>query len=355
MSDLQPQNQARLRRVFRFIDDEAPLSPGLDELSAPSMTSSGQSRANSWWVAVSAFAVVLVLAIPAAFLINPGSASDPLGSPTPTTNETTTTTVTNPAVTTPERLPLDGRPSDLGVDHIDFTGAVLPASIQEIRMLAVWEAARSNVESGWVESCMEARGTTIEIPRITAYELRRQAAIPDFELDAEFGFFDPAPDEWSPVPPADSTAEEAATWNRSYADCSLEAEAKRSEQFDQVIGQAPSWMAIVDEVTTSPEMHAVTEQMLQCIGDAAGPDVDTVSELYSDRLAKEADSLAAAGQASIELAQLIEQCAGNYDATRKSLLLPKREAYMDEHAEVLATAEFYFIEVMTEAGIRISE
>jgi hypothetical protein len=250
---------------------------------------------------------------------------------------------------------LDGRPSDLGVDGIDFAGAVLPTSIQEIRMLSVWEAARSNVESGWVEACMKARGATILIPRITAYDLRRQAAIPDFELDAEFGFYDPAPDEWSPAPPAGSTAEDAAAWNLAYSECSLEVEAKRSERFDQVIGQAPSWFAIVDQVTTSPEMHVVTEQMLQCIGDAGGPDVDTVGELYSDRIAKEADSLAAAGQASIELAQLIEQCAGDYDATRENLLLPKRDAFMEEHAPVLATAELYFDEVMTEAGITISE
>jgi hypothetical protein len=286
--------------------------------------------------------------------MNSGRAFGPLGPPTPTT-EDTTTTVTTPAVTTPERLPLDGRPSDLGVDVVDFAGAVFPTSIQEIRMRAVWEAARSNVESGWVEACMEARGATIEIPRITAYDLRRQAAIPDFELDAEFGFYDPAPDEWSPAPPAGSTAEEAAAWNLAYSECSPEAEAKRSEQFDQVIGQAPSWFVIVDEVTASPEMHTVTEQMLLCIGDAGGPDVDTVRELYSDQISQEADSLAAAGQASIELAQLIEHCAGAYDATRESLLLPKREAFMVEHADVFAEAERYFNELMAEAGISISE
>jgi hypothetical protein len=140
----------------------------------------------------------------------------------------------------------------------------------------------------------------------------------------------------------------------AYTECSNEIDVKRSEQFDQVIGLALGlWFETVTEVTASPEMRVVTNQMLRCIAEAGGPDVKTVMDLYSDRIAPEADSLVSANQANIERAQLIEVCAGEYDATRESLLLPRREKLMAENPDVLATAESYFNEVMVVAGIAV--
>lgn len=350
MNDLRPEDQARLRRALRSMDDEAPLAPGIADLGVPSVSTVRAHRANTWRAAITVFAGTVLVIAPVALLLTTGSGSPPLGAPTPTTQATTTTT-TNVDVTS-TRLPLDGRPSDLGVDSVNFVGAVFPASIQEIRMLAVWEAVRSNVESAWVEQCMGEHGFAVEIPRTLAIQLRRQAAIPDFDLDAEFGFFDEAPDDWTALPPSDSTPDVAAAWDSAYFECSVEVEAKRSEQFDQVIGQAQSsWYDIVSDVTASPDMMVATEEMLRCIAEAGGPEVESVVELYSDQIGREADSFGAAVQGSIELAQLIQQCAGDYDSMREGLLVPKRQEILDEFADVLAEAKKYFDEVLAEVGM----
>ncbi|MGA8040206.1 MAG: hypothetical protein WCA93_08890 [Acidimicrobiia bacterium] len=249
-----------------------------------------------------------------------------------------------------ERIPLDGRPGDLGVESIDFLTAIYPTSPEEHRVSAAWEALRHNVEGLWVESCMVAQGISANMPRITADYVRRNGDMPDFELDARLGLFNDHVVE-TPAPPAKATVEQAAAWQTTYDECSNRVEVKRSEQFDQVIGLAPSWWDIVREINASPEMKPVTDHMLSCIADNGGPDVQDVIHLYSTQVIRDATSKEDAAASWADLAELYASCAGDYNKIRQSLLIPKRQQIQADYQDVLARAREYFNEVVGAASV----
>ncbi len=350
MTELRTQDQARLRKALRFLDDEAPIPPGLPRL-APKTTGSHPRPwlQRPWLVAGAAFILTMIVLTPLVFLSGDrrGGTATPPPLVTPTATIATTTTTT--AVVS-ERIPLDGRPGDLGVESIDFITAIYPTSPEEHRVSAVWEALRHNVEGFWVESCMVAQGISVEMPRITADYVRRSGDMPDFELDARMGIFNDYIVE-TPAPPATATSEQTAAWQTTYDECSNAVEVKRSEQFDQVIGLAPSWWDIVREVNASPEMKPVTDHMLSCIADNGGPDVQDVIHLYSDQITMDATSKEDAAASWAVLAELYASCAGDYNRVRQSLLIPKRQQIHADYPNVLAQAREYFNEVVDAASV----
>lgn len=354
MSELRPDDQARLRRAFRFVDEGAPLAPDLADLGV--ITAKPQTTLHrSAWTAAAALAVTLAVLVPLLFL--GGEQSNPVLPPigaAPTTSEATTTT--SQPRSSVDRLPLDGRAQDLGVTSIDFMTALFPTSPEEHRQTAAWTAIRHNVEQSWVEICMVEGGVSAEMPRILALDVRRNADMPDFELDAELGIIEGTFDGYEgATAPAGSSAGEATAWQDAYTQCSDVVETKRSERFDQVIGQAVgSWWDTVRRVNTSSEMAQVTDRMLSCAAAQGGPQVDAVRDLYSDSLTMNARDLETAAEEGLDLAGVIAECAGDYNQIRQSLLIPEREQIEIRYETALAEAETYFIEVLDAAGTEVA-
>ncbi len=183
MSDLRPQDRARLRRVFRFIDDEAPLSPGLDELVAPRLTPDRRLGANPWRVAAGVFAVLLVLAVPAAFLMNSGSATGPL----------------DPADES-DVIPAEGRgeraTTPLGPNESETQAfAGFPFGPQFARTFMVSAAFQRAMEHH-VAECMTAKGFVYkphpeaapEQPALSVAEVRAQRYVAPTVIDGIFGY-----------------------------------------------------------------------------------------------------------------------------------------------------------------------
>jgi len=97
MNDLRPEDQARVRRALRFMDDEAPLAPELSELGSPSIETRQESlKANPFLIASGVFVVTLLVITPIAFLLRGGSDASPLGVPGPVTQTSTTNVTTVP-------------------------------------------------------------------------------------------------------------------------------------------------------------------------------------------------------------------------------------------------------------------
>lgn len=247
---------------------------------------------------------------------------------------------------------MDGTPKELGVSSIDFVTAMLPTSPVEYRVSAAWQATYYNVVNHWFELCMADEGFVVEVPRASAMDLRRNADLPDFQLDAQYGTFDAADLSWNGSPPQSASAAEAEAWQRVYDRCSLDVEKRKSEGFDQVIGRLPFWFDIVREVNDSPEMADATSQLLSCVAEGGGPEANSVRDLfaaYNSLILKTANSKDEAVDIGFEIGRLLNDCAGNYDQIRQDLLVPKRDEIVDGYGDVLAEAEAFFDEVLAEA------
>ncbi|MCI0425333.1 MAG: hypothetical protein L0Z47_05695 [Actinobacteria bacterium] len=247
--------------------------------------------------------------------------------------------------------PIDGRPEDLGVASIDFITAMFPTSPVEHRVSAAWMALRYNVEQSRVAECMADQGLVLVPDRITAAYLRRNGDMPDFQLDAERGIWEPGgpqPGDPGPRPPSSASAAEAEAWNQAYFDCGNGISNEVSGRFDSVIGQVPFWFGIVDEVNNSSEMKHATDTLLSCVAEGGGPQVDRVVDiyLYLDTVVQGSETKDEALGALADMATLVAGCAGDYDAVRQALLIPKRDEIVAGYSDVLAEAELYFNEVM---------
>lgn len=337
-----------LRRTMKAIADAAPDAPPLRH----PVGGRGPRRRRQLAIALAAFASVLMIGAVSLLLVGGPSAIPEIGS----SNDFEPETGRAPSSTTPtsaeeSRIPLDGRPEELGVESFDFVTAVFPTSPVEHRVSAAWQALRHNVEGSWLEACMEEQGLVIEMPRVTAGYFNRNRDMPDFELDAELGIvrsYDAyAAQPEPPSPPTGASDQERANWEAWYAGCSSQVEAKRSTQFDQVIGRIEAtWWDIVREVNASAEMEEVTTQLLTCVAEQGGPDVDNLWDLYSTRPTGGANSLEEAAQTWNELAVVIAACAGDYSQVRQNLLIPFRDQLVKENADVLSEAKPYFDEVI---------
>lgn len=195
---------------------------------------------------------------------------------------------------------------------------------------------------------MAERGFFLETPRVLASELRRGAELPDFDMDAIVGLFEPAPEDWVPKPPSSASSSEAQAWEESFVACSNEVEKRASEQFDQVIGQVPFWFDIVREVNSSPEMQAASERLLECVAEGGGPKADSVSNLYLaiDQEAMQAATVEDLHELGFDMAELIAGCAGDFNKVRQDLLIPLRDEILGGYSEALAEADRYFNEVV---------
>jgi hypothetical protein len=340
-----------LRKTMRAMADIAPDAPPLTAIPAPTR----RSRRHLL-VAAGVFAAVLATGgVTSHFLAGGITPTPPIGTPE---KFVTTTVASVPQATVSdsaggETIPLDGRPEDLGVKAIDFITALFPTTPKEHRENAAWDALRINVESSWVESCMAGSGFSIELPRVTALEVRRNADMPDFELDAEYGIFESRTDTTNYVaaPPGEASDPERARWQVEYAQCNLQVEAKRSTEFDQVIGQiTPFWWDSVREINASEDMTKVTTELLTCVSDGGGPEATTIRDLYSDRLTMGASSSEEARSSWQDRANLIASCAGNYSQVRQGLLIPIRDQIVTDYPDLLAEARSYFDEVVAAAG-----
>ncbi|MCI0544094.1 MAG: hypothetical protein L0Z49_06560 [Actinobacteria bacterium] len=234
---------------------------------------------------------------------------------------------------------------------IDFITAMFPTSPEEHRVTAAWTALRYNVELSWVADCMAGQGLLFDPERLTAAHWRRNGDMPDFELDAERGIWEPGgsqPGDPGPRPPSSASPAEVEAWNLAYIDCSNQIERKLSEEFDQVIGRAPFWFGIVREVNASEEMAGPTSRLLECVADGGGPVVDRIWDLYGhmDAVVQQSDTKDEAQGSINSLAVLIADCAGDYDQVRQELLIPKRDEIVAGYRDVLAEAEKYFNEVI---------
>lgn len=250
-------------------------------------------------------------------------------------------------------IPLDGNPDVLGVVSIDFVTAMFPTSPEEHRVTAAWTAIYSNVVQSWVEDCMADRGFEYEAQRISAMDWRRYADLPDFELDAEMGIIEFAPEESVPGPRPSASDAEVQAWQASYEHCSLEAETRRSEGFDQLLGRIPPWQQMIEEVNASPEMSASTEKMLRCISDGGGPEVESIPDLYREmgRILREAnEGRDEFGSAIADIPPLIASCAGDLDAVRQQILMSERDRIVSQYADALAEAESFFNDVVAQSG-----
>lgn len=357
MTEFDTKAEAELRRTLRFVDDLAPLSPSLNDLQhRPKSEPESKSPQRSRWIAVAAFALTILAGIPALFLMGDGDQQNVGGAPAPiaprTTESPSTTTTVPPAL---QRLPLDGRPQDLGVDVVDFTTVIFPTSPEELRQATVWNTVKTNVGLYREEVCMTAKGHQVEMPRYLAVDFRRHAEMPDFELDAQYGVITGDSAEYTtPSPPPGADQDEVASWQSAFSECTDQWEQRVSTEFDQIVGpiiSASAWWTHVQEVTDGEAMRAVTHQMLTCIADGGGPAVDNVEDLYSDQILQDSPSLREAEQTWETLADLILECSDGYNSLRQELLVPIRDQMRLEHAEALAQAEGFFDEVMVASGM----
>lgn len=93
MIDLRPDEKARLRRVFRYLDDEAPVAPDLRELGFPTRPRTRHRRFPPVLVGAAAFLLTLVTVLPAVFLFS----DNPADVETTVDTGTTPTTVASSA------------------------------------------------------------------------------------------------------------------------------------------------------------------------------------------------------------------------------------------------------------------
>lgn len=347
MTELNSRDRERLRNTLNVIDEQAPLAPDLDDLGTISVRPGQSSRPRGTWAVVAAFAVTLAILVPISLLDGDDGIDVRDVAPVPPADPLPSTTAVVPDEAT-DRLPLDGRPEDLGVDRIDFMTALFPTSPEEHRVTAAWRAVRFNVEQSWAEACMADMNVEADLGRMLAIDFRRNGQMPDFELDAELGITSMSEIEAGlAVDPSDMSEE----WQETYSDCGSQIEARLSKEFDQVIGRAPSWWQIVQEVNASETMEPVTAQLLDCVAEGGGPVGDAVTDLYSTRTIEDAPDLTTGINRVNDLADLIHQCSGDYNQVRQELLIPERDRIAADYPDVLAEAKRYFDGVLRDAGL----
>jgi len=260
-----------------------------------------------------------------------------------------TITVTS-ASTASRGVALNGNPELLGVTNIDFVTAMFPTSPEEHRISAAWEALKYNVRGKMVEDCMAEAGFDYRRTRYSSMFFQRNGDMQDFELDARIGMLaNSIGIDSDEEPPASSSQAEKDAWSAALARCDSRVSESQHESFDYVIGSVALWWDIVRDVNNSAEMATATESMLMCIADAGGPRVETLQDVYlvTDRMVM--DGIAAGrdpNSVTVEVAQTIADCAGDYNETRQALLVPIRDRIVEEYAEELAEAEEYFNEML---------
>lgn len=199
---------------------------------------------------------------------------------------------------------------------------------------------------------MEEGGFEYEPQRVIAADFRRYAYLPDFELDAELGIVEFAPEEFVPGPRPGASPAEAEAWHSSFQICTDEAERQRSEGFDQIMGKIPPWHETIKDINNSPEMADATARMLDCVADGGGPDVESIPAMYLaiDRILMESSADPEFGSAVAELPPLIASCAGDLNEIRQQLLIPERDRVVALYAEPIAAAESFFNDVVAQSG-----
>lgn len=81
MTDLKPNDHARLRRALRFLDDQAPLGPDLPELGTTVSPKENKRRSNPVLVAVGTLLATLLLFVPVTLFVVGQDAAPPAQSP----------------------------------------------------------------------------------------------------------------------------------------------------------------------------------------------------------------------------------------------------------------------------------
>lgn len=350
---LSEESRRELRRVLGEMESLAPPAPELETRPLevhPRM----RSRPRPLLVTLGAAAAVFVLALPFV-LRSPTQDTAVSNRSAPVAGPATTATTTDEQVATTmpvERRPMDGSPQELGVTSVDFITAILPTSPVEYRVSAAWQAMYYNVVNHWFEVCVADQGFVVEVPRASAMDLRRNAVLPDFELDAQHGTFDATDLTWNGSPPQSASTAEAEAWHQAVDECNLDVEKRKSEGFDQVIGRLPDWFDIIREVNDSPEMADTTSRLLSCVSDGGGPEADSLEDLrgaYNSLIQETAKTKDDAVEIGFEMSRLLNNCAGGYDQVRQDLLIPKRDQIVNDYEDVLAEAKPFFDEVLSEA------
>jgi hypothetical protein len=95
-------------------------------------------------------------------------------------------------------------------------------------------------------------------------------------------------------------------------------------------------------------MAEETSRFLKCVADAGGPEADSIIGIYEALSGPmlRASSVEELLEVSMRAAQIIADCAGDYNETRQALLIPIRDRIVEEYAEELAEAEKYFNEML---------